>query len=440
MLSLEPNRALAETPPKSSFLVNRLVNTLINPAIPYLLLGLASAFYLYPFVRVLTGTPDEGIYLYGAQLVAHGAIPSRDFVELQGPGAFYWLAVFFKLFGISLLTARTVLLFTGAITALLVFHLARRIQGLGIFAAIFVLATSIPLLVMNSPHYDSNLFALLSFAIFLRAMDAQSYPLLFVAGGLAALTTCFLQQKGLCLVAAFLLTVAVSNKKLRLRLAASVAAGYVCVISIPIALYAAANALPHLVYANFLWPSATYHSINAAPYGFTLWESLLPGWFHSLHASFPLPFAWAGTMVFSVPYLLILFVPMVLPVLGFVWRADAFQRELIPYWIAAYALWASELHRWDLGHLRNGSLLLILLFFTLCERRKQNIPNLAAVAIMACLVMNASANVLGAWSQQTPIHSRRGTLYEKQRDHALEFLLTHAKPGDDVFVYPYPPI
>jgi hypothetical protein len=59
---------------------------------------------------------------------------------------------------------------------------------------------------------------------------------------------------------------------------------------------------------------------------------------------------------------------------------------------------------------------------------------------MACLIMNASANVLGAWSHKTPVHSRRGTLYAARPDAALEFLLTHTTPGEDVFVYPYPPM
>jgi hypothetical protein len=177
--------------------------------------------------------------------------------------------------------------------------------------------------------------------------------------------------------------------------------------------------------------------VNAAPYGFTLWENLWPGWFQSLHASFPSSIAWLGALVFSLPYLLILALPLLLPMLALLWRKNAFKREWLPYWIVGYALWASELHRWDLGHLRNGSVILILLFFTLCERQNRN---LLPLIIMACLVINATANVLGAWSQQTPIHTRRGTLYKRRPDTALAFLLTHTRPGENVFVYPYQPI
>gem|GEM_PF-3570613 len=135
-------------------------------ALLYAALALLFAIYLLPFVRVLTGTVDEGVFLYGAQAVTWGAIPSRDFVEPQGPGSFYWLAMFFKLFGTSLFTARAVLLLTGVATALLTFHLARRTGAMEIFPAVFVLATSVPMMVMNSPH---------TIAIFSPCCRSQSF-------------------------------------------------------------------------------------------------------------------------------------------------------------------------------------------------------------------------------------------------------------------------
>ncbi len=67
--------------------------------VPYIVLAVVATVYLYPFLRVLTATLDDGVFLYGAYAVTHGAIPFRDFVEPQGPGSFYWLAGFFKLFG-----------------------------------------------------------------------------------------------------------------------------------------------------------------------------------------------------------------------------------------------------------------------------------------------------------------------------------------------------
>ena len=319
---------------KPAFVLPRLL--------PYLVVAFLAGLFLFPFLRTLAWNPDEGIYLYGAQVTALGAIPARDFVELQGPGTFYWLALFFKIFGTSLITARSLLLLTGASTAVLVFHLSRRVGATGLFAALFVTATCIPLGVMNSPHYDSNLFALLSFAIFLSALrnidTPHAYALLFASGAIAGFTTCFLQQKGFYLAAGLILTLALLHRKACLPLAAALAAGYVCVVGVEFLLYALAHALPSLIYANLTWPLSTYESVNQAPYGFSLRQSLWRNWFAVLHASAPAPIAFAAATLFSVPYLLILALPLLLPLVALSQRAVAFRRDLIPYWIAGYAL------------------------------------------------------------------------------------------------------
>lgn len=440
MSSVQANWAEIECPPARSLAPRNLL--------PYLVLAVVSALYLFPFMRSLTWNPDGGIYVYGAQRVLDGAIPARDFVELQGPGSFCWLALFFKIFGVSILTARAVLLLTGVATALLVFHLSRRIGGLGLFPALFVLVTSIPFGVMNSPHYDSNLFGLLSFAVFVFALrqterdrPARSSvtATLWVSGILAGVTTCILQQKGAYLAASYVLTLVLLHRKRALRSAAAVLAGYLSVVLIQIALYAAAGALPYFIYGNFIWPLSHYSSVNTADYGFILWEIWFPNWFSTLHAILPSPFAALGTFTLSVPFLLILLLPL-LPILGYLWRPQAFRRELLPYWLAAYALWLSELHHLDIGHLRNGCLILVILFFTLCEIRERRFPKQLILLITACLVLHAAVNLLGALSLKTPVHSRRGTLLAQKPDTALDFLLRHTQPGDDVFVYPYQPI
>src|SRR6266567_1864353 len=97
--------------------------------LPYILLALGAAVYWVPFLRVLWRVGDEGTLVYGAQRVAEGAVPYRDFLEVMGPGAFYWLGLFFRIFGPSWLVSRAVLLLTGIVTVLLVFWLARRLRA-----------------------------------------------------------------------------------------------------------------------------------------------------------------------------------------------------------------------------------------------------------------------------------------------------------------------
>ncbi len=410
-------------------------------SIPLLGFAALTGVYLFFFVRVLTWNPDGGIYIYGAQMVLGRAIPARDFVELQGPGSFYWLALFFKFFGVSFLTARALLLVTGTATATLVFHLAQRAGGTGIAAALVVLVTSIPLGVMTSPHYDSNLFALAAFAVFVHGAETiqKRWPFL-AAGVLAGATTCFLQQKGFYVACGFVLTLFLLHRARARRAAILVGAGFAAVVAAELLLYAWAHALRYLVYANLIWPLSTYEKVNSAPYGFILREGFWRSWYPALHAVFPGPVALSAVFIFSIPFLMILALPAILPLLGFVWRTDALERKLVPYWAAGVALWASELHRWDLGHLRNGCVLLLVIFFTLLERRKGALGKYVAAGITGCAVLYGTVNVAAASGQRVPIQSRRGTLYGSAADPVLDFLLKHTRRGEEVFVYPYQPI
>ena len=420
--------------------------------LPYLLLTVAAGSFLYPFVRVLTWTPDGGVFIYGAERVLDGDVPSHDFIELQGPGSFYWLALFFKIFGATTLTARAVLFATGIATVLLVFYLARRLSpGIttGVFAALFVLVTGLPLMVVNSPHYDSNLFALAAVAVFVSverriacggASERSIFVLLFAAGLLAGITSCCLQQKGLNLVLAFVVCLGILHRRPGLRLAAILCSGYACVVAVELSLYAAAGALHDLIYVNLLWPLSTYQSVNAAPYGFPLWEIWFPNWFQVLRADFVFPVAIILTAALSLPFLLILTLPLLLALLAYFSRARFSWRAWLPYVLSGYALWAAEIHRLDMGHLRNGSVILIVLFFALCEIQSAKAWRRVAATVAACILLNGAADLFGAMVQHTPIHSRRGTLFGNKPDAALDFLLTHTAPGEPVFVYPYQPI
>jgi hypothetical protein len=417
--------------------------------VPQLFLILISAAFLYPFMRMLSGTVDEGVFLYGAQLVATGAVPARDFVEPQGPGSFYWLAAFFKIFGTNFVTARGLLLVTGVATVLLVYHLARRIERIGLFSALFVLGTSVPLMVMNSPHYDSNLFGLLAFAVFLRGFDRvqskseenrRSSWLFFLAGLLAGLTTCFIQQKGFWLTISFLIALVLLARRKSVRPCAMVLSGYSLIVLVVLLFYAIVKAIPDLVQANFIWPLHSYSTINAAPYGYTLFELLWPQWLSALRTQYPVSLAYGGTLLMSVPFLFIMAVPVLVLLMGWCWRSSAFKPGMLPYWLTGYALWISELQRLDLGHLRNGCIILVILFFAMIEQYGRALLKGTALCIIGCLELSAMPNAASAMALRSPVYSRHGTLYAEQHNEALDFLVAHTRPGENIFVYPYQPI
>src|ERR1700723_235710 len=93
----------------------------------YLLFIVCASLYILPFMRLYMLGTDEGTLDYGAVRVVHGQVFARDFFEVIGPGTFYWLAAFFKLFGVSFLTTRICLFLTSLGTALLMYFLSRRV-------------------------------------------------------------------------------------------------------------------------------------------------------------------------------------------------------------------------------------------------------------------------------------------------------------------------
>ena len=93
----------------------------------YIVFSICTSLYLVPFMHFALLYTDEGILLCGAERIAHGQVFARDFFEGVGPGTFYWLALFFKLFGVSFASARICLFISTFGTAISMYDLARRL-------------------------------------------------------------------------------------------------------------------------------------------------------------------------------------------------------------------------------------------------------------------------------------------------------------------------
>jgi hypothetical protein len=70
------------------------------------LIFLVSVFGFALFLNVTINIYDEGITLMGAERIAHGQMPYRDFYTLYGPGYVALLACLFEVFGHSILVER----------------------------------------------------------------------------------------------------------------------------------------------------------------------------------------------------------------------------------------------------------------------------------------------------------------------------------------------
>jgi hypothetical protein len=176
--------------------------------------------------------------------------------------------------------------------------------------------------------------------------------------------------------------------------------------------------------------------VNAAPYGFPIWHNLV----ETFRRQGSAPLALLPDVALSAPFLLVALLPLLLPIAAGFCGRRWFQRSMLQYWLSAYALWLSELHRMDMGHLRNGVMLMAILFFSICEAGGSTWLRRLGLAASLCLALAGASNFLMSWENNRPISTRRGVIYAKVPQPLLEFLQAHTHAGEDVFVYPYQPI
>jgi hypothetical protein len=406
----------------------------LSKRLPYVLVAACSILYFLPFLRLLSHQGDEGTLITGAVRVSEGQLPFRDFFEVMGPGTFYWLALFFKVLGTTWLATRICLLCTTLGITLLLFYLARRLRcGMEGMPVIFFVAVSFHNWNAISHHMDSTLFGLASFAALAYWMDRPRSIMLFLAGVGAGLTTWIMLPKGVLLCLSFLLLLWILYRgESRFRSLLTLLGGYLLVMASGLALFWRAGGLPDLIYANLLWPLTNYSGVNAVPYGLEFREL----YWDSFTASF-------GTVVstfLSIPFLIVMGLPLILLALGLRYKRVALDRVVLPYWFAGFAFWFSEMHRKDLPHLVYGSPILIILAFYLYRHMRGKWPTRALQLVGISALALAMLNPLVALSATAKYTTRRGSVYVFSGDAVLDFLTTRVKPGERVFVYPYAPM
>lgn len=402
---------------------------------PYLLVAACSILYFLPFLRVLSHVGDEGTLITGAARVAEGQVPFRDFFEVMGPGTFYWLALFFKLMGTTWVATRISLLLTRLGITVLLFYLARRLRcGSEAVPVIFFVAISYNDWNAISHHTDSLLFGLLSLAALVYWMDRPRPIMLFLAGAGAGVTTWFMLPKGILLCLSFVLVLWILYRREScVRSLLTLLGGYFLVIGSVLALFWRAGGLPHLIYANLLWPLTNYSGINAVPYGIGFrelyWENFV--------SAFGVPIS----AFLSVPFLVVLGLPIFLGALCFRYRRVAFDRVTLPYWLAAGALWLSEMHRKDLSHIVYGSPLFVILAFYLYRQARGKWTQWTLQFIAIGAVALAGLNPLVAMVVSHTAYTRRGIVRDAfWTSSVVQFLNEHVKAGEPTFVYPYAPM
>ena len=410
-----------------------------RPYIPCVLFALCAAVYLLPFMRLVFLGSDEGTLVEGAVRILHGQVFARDFFEVMGPGTFYLLAGFFKLFGTTFLVARIWLFVTSLGTGLSMYFLSRRVCGrYQILPPLLLVSVYFSTMwPMVNHHVDSNFFALLSVVCIVLWQEKRKNSLLVGAGVLAGVTTCILQPKGMLLLLALFVWIWIQQRR-RSGLLSSlcmVAGGYCSIVGLTLLYFWSHGALWDLIYMNFVWPSQNYGTVNTIPYA----TGILQFWTHWAIPIHGVRWLTPLGVVLITPFLLVAALPALVPVLGIPHGKDNLRPEILLYWLCGWALWLSEFHRRDIAHLTAGSPLLIILCVHFLVEYRGKIADwlLQFLAISAGAL--AAVNLFIVLCAQS-VPTRVGPVGMFKSDQALAFLDSHAAAGSEIFAYPTCPM
>jgi len=413
----------------------------------------ALAAYLWAFLRISWRVGDEGTIVYGAQRVLEGAIPYRDFTEVMGPGAFYWHALWFSVLGVSWTTSRMALLATALGCASALYYITTR-QYRGAFAvvpaAIYSLVT-VPLWPAVNHHFDANLCVLLAVAILVGPSSASPARSV-ISGLLLGIGATIMPQKGAYVAVALVVgsimdRPAAESVKRTLARALWMVVPFAAIGLGVIGFFWSRGALRDLLNATLVFPATSYHAVNVVPYAFSLREQYLEPWAAIFLTLCPWPITEVAAIVVWLPLVIVTVAPALVAVLTIADLASKRLWQLAPsgpsrwsYLLAAFALFASELHRPDLIHLVYGSPLLLVVLTGRLAGLRSRPAALARGVLTSCSVLTAIVLLSPAVGQHQVMNTRRGQVAMAQYDDALEFIQSHVAPGDPVFVYPYYPM
>src|ERR1017187_5522154 len=326
----------------------------------YVIFTLCAGLYLLPFMRFILAGTDEGTLLCGASRIVHGQVFARDFFEAMGPGTFYWLAAFFKLFGVTFLASRICLFISSLGTGLSIYFLSRRVcDQYWTLPCLILAGTYLGALWPGiSHHVDSNFFALLSVVCMVIWNIKPRNSLLITAGALAGVTTCIFQPKGVLMFCALLAWLWIQRRwtSAPLTVLALPTGGYFAIIGLVLAYFWSQGALDSLYYANFAFPRQHYGAVNAVTYAYGI---IMYYWANWVMAFGGAKWSVAIAAILITPLLFVAALPLLMLLVGIRYKWKSVTPEIVLYWLSGWALWLSEFHRSDIWHLVFGSPLLI---------------------------------------------------------------------------------
>ncbi len=152
----------------------------------------------YPISHLDISLLDEGALLYVAERLTKGDVLYRDLVTGIMPGVYYVQALFFELFGYSIMTGRVLACLTLALNSALLYTISINFikKRSALFVTLLFISTGLPTYWMPGYSQLSITFVLLSLLFFLRYLDSPRLLTIFISGAAAAAALLFKQNYG----------------------------------------------------------------------------------------------------------------------------------------------------------------------------------------------------------------------------------------------------
>ena len=420
-----------------------------------LLFVLATGYRLL-FRRFVPMSYDEGITLQGAQRILDGQVLYRDFFSLVTPGSYYFFALIFRIFGDSMVVARTVVAIYGGFFSVTTYLIARRVcQRWSAFLSAYIVAVLVLPVGWVLHNWDSTLWSCLALYCAVWLLQRPHWSWALAMASCASTTVLFEQSKG----AGLLLGLAVGfvilwvSGELHLKRTEIIAAsvGFFWPVVITVGYFAARHSLSPMV-SDLLWPFQHYSGLNSVPFG------LIEG--GQVVASGVLEGSWLYAVFVLLtysPYFLVPALPVfALGILAFSTlqlqsSGGRVRSRPYPYYVLVCAcsmglLLSVVATRRDAIHFMFLAPIfcLILAWFLDGKDIRLRILDSVRPALIFLLTLvftiNGIAMLASNGNARRYVETRRGRLRVPAGEAALSYLQKHTVPGEQIFVYPWCPL
>lgn len=397
---------------------------------PWLIFAAVAAILLAVHGNRLVFTNDEGIILEAAQRMAAGSRLYVDFFGYMSPGGYWLQELAFRALGLSMRSARLVVILDFALQCALLFWITRRIStrptAWWITFLFFAFQASNPTLLTSAHRWDSAALALGSIA---AAMLGGRWRI--ASGALAVFAAVVTPSvAGVAAVTGVWLAIARDWRGAWFFAGGASAAGFAA-----IGYMAAAG-----IWSGFLdqmqWLRTHYSGVNVMPYG-----SIIGGYPALFEGASGWELALRGALVFCIA------LPAALPLAaacgwGVRWiRRRALEPEVLYLLGCMAAFVISCLPRADVMHLAFvaplGYALTGALAAVALPRRAQFFTAAGFTVFAAVFLLNYRNELSGDVAVNSPVG---GIRVARDSAPAVADLLQRVRPGDTLFVHPYLPL